>query len=77
MDKKFEEILNEVNTEIMQNRDCNLIDEGIVDSLAIMNLIVRLESEYSIEIDPNDLMPENFSSVEAIWNLVQKNSGKG
>lgn len=72
MDKKFEGILNQLNTDILANRDCNLIDEEILDSLSIMTLVVRLETEYDIEIDPDEIAPENFESVDAIWQMVQK-----
>lgn len=72
MDKKFEGILNQLNTDILANRDCNLIDEEILDSLSIMALVVRLETEYDIEIDPDEIAPENFESVDAIWQMVQK-----
>ncbi|MBO6292537.1 MAG: acyl carrier protein [Selenomonas sp.] len=72
MDKKFEEILNQINADILANKDCDLLEEGIIDSLTIMTMVVRLESEYDIEIDPDEIAPENFESVDAIWALVEK-----
>lgn len=52
-----------------------LVSDGILDSLDIMNLIVELESEFEIEIDPEDVLSENFESVEAIAALVEKCMG--
>lgn len=77
MDEKFKEILNEVNPEILENEDVDLVEEGVLDSLLIMMLVSKLEAAFSCYFDPDDITPENFESVEAIWNLVQKNSKKG
>ncbi len=54
------------------NDDYNLIDEGILDSLAIMNLIAWLEKQYAIEFDEGDIVLENFSSVNALLDFVQR-----
>lgn len=54
------------------NDDYNLIDEGILDSLAIMNLIAWLEKHFSIEFDEGDIVLENFNSVNALFDFVQK-----
>jgi len=53
------------------NDDYNLIDEGILDSLAVMNLITWLEKHCSIEFDEGDIVLENFSSVNALLDFVQ------
>lgn len=52
--------------------DNQLISDGILDSLDIMNLIIELENEFDIEIDPADVVSENFESVAAIVSLVEK-----
>ena len=58
----FNDILNRVNPEILENTDMDLVEEGIIDSLQIM----------TFDFDPDDIMPENFSSPEAIWKTIQK-----
>lgn len=52
--------------------DNQLITDGILDSLDIMNLIIELENEFNIEIDPEDVLSENFESVAAIIALIEK-----
>jgi len=49
-----------------------LISDGILDSLDIMNLIMELENEFDIEIDPEDVLSENFESVDAMVALIEK-----
>lgn len=72
MDSRFEKILSRVNPEIMESMDVDLLEEGIIDSLQIMVMVANFESEYSIEIDPDDIVPENFETVDAIWELVSR-----
>ncbi len=72
MESKFEEILNQVNPEILENSNADLFEEDILDSLQIMILVSNLGAAYSIDFDPEDITPENFVSVDAIWNLVEK-----
>jgi acyl carrier protein len=50
--------------------DYNLIDDGILDSLAIINLVDYLEKQYQIEFGDNDIVPEHFSSVNALAEFV-------
>ncbi len=50
----------------------DLHSEGL-DSLALMQLILLLEREYSVTISPEDLNRENFSTLEKLAELV---SGK-
>lgn len=42
-----------------------------LDSLGIARLIAELEEKFSIEIDPEDILPENFVNVNAICNLIE------
>lgn len=59
------------------NDDYGLIDGGILDSLAIMNLIAWLEKHYAIEFDEGDIVLENFNSVNALLAFVDKKRTAG
>lgn len=72
MKEKFTEILNKVKPDILENPGVDLIEEGILDSLDIMNLIAEFEKAFGIDFDPDDVIPETFASAEAIWEVVQK-----
>ena len=71
MDKKLEEILNSVNPEILETPGVDLVEEGIIDSLAIMQIVSALEEGYGIDFDPDDIMPETFASAAAIEQALQ------
>lgn len=73
MKDSINKILVEVNKEIGPYlNDSNLISNGRLDSLDIMNLIMMLEEKFDIEIDPEDVLSENFESIEAIIALIEK-----
>ena len=73
MNSTREEILNIVK-EISNNNDINfnnqLLDEGIIDSLSTIMLIQRLEEDFNIEINNNDLNHDNFNIIENIYLLI-------
>lgn len=48
-----------------------LVSDGILDSFDIISLILELEEAFDIEIDPEDVIMENFESVNAIAALVE------
>jgi acyl carrier protein len=73
MDKeKIISVLTKVKPSIETNLDKEFVTEGILDSLDIMNLIIELEETFEIEIDPGDVLSENFESVDAISTLIAK-----
>ncbi len=65
-------ILNEVKPGVDFENEKNLIEEEILDSFDIVNLVSKLDEEFDIEITPADLVPENFSSAESIKKLVDR-----
>jgi acyl carrier protein len=49
-----------------------LFDEGIFDSLGLLNLIAFLEKDFHVKVHDSELDAENFESIEAIESFVQK-----
>ena len=52
--------------------DDPLIEEGIIDSLGIVQLLDYISQEFGVEIDADELLPENFSSIRAIETLIDR-----
>lgn len=50
----------------------NLIEDEVLDSFDIVNLVARLNEEFDIEITPADLIPDNFKSASTIHELVER-----
>ncbi len=49
-----------------------LIEQGVIDSMGILRVVTFLEEKYEIAMDPQDLMLENFATIDAITAFVTK-----
>ena len=47
-----------------------LIDDGYLESLDIVTIVTEIMNEFDIELNVEDLLPENFNSVEAMLDLI-------
>jgi len=73
MKQQIIEILRELRPEFDFNQDLDFIQTGMLDSFDIITLVNTLDEKFGISIDGIDILPENFSSVERIENLLMKN----
>ena len=70
--KELLDILKDLKPGVDFENEKNLIDDRILDSLDVMNLTVELNDEFDIEITPLDILPENFQSIETIYQLITR-----
>ena len=70
MKEKILDILNAMDDSIDYESESALIDDKVIDSLTLTALISELENEFDIEIDMDELVPENFNTVDAMAELV-------
>lgn len=64
-------VLQDVNDEIDFAKEQAMVDDGLIDSLELMKIIVALEEAYDVRIDAGEVEPENFNSAEAILALLK------
>jgi len=50
--------------------DTDLLDTGMLDSLALVELLLRLEQTFGVQISVDDLELENFRSLDNIARFV-------
>ena len=56
----------------------SLLNNGLIDSLGILEVVAFIEKEFGIPVSDEDLLPENFGSVRSLSNFVgQKTNGAG
>ena len=55
--------------------DASLMDNGIVDSTGVLELVAFLEETWSIEVEDEELVPENLDTLGNITRFVQRKSG--
>lgn len=70
MNEKIIKILEEICPGVDFAKEKSIIDDGLVDSFDIVAIVTELMEEFDVEIGVEDLVPENFNSVEAIANLI-------
>jgi acyl carrier protein len=55
--------------------DFPLIDNHVIDSLDMLKLISLIEEEFGVEVDDEELVPENFGTIGAIAGFVDAKRG--
>ncbi|WP_032603443.1 phosphopantetheine-binding protein [Campylobacter jejuni] len=55
----------------MSEFDNNLIENGFIDSVDIMNLVAEIEKFYQITLDFDDITPENFINFKSIKAMLE------
>ncbi len=66
------EILTGVRPDVDFVNEKKLIDDEILDSFDIISIVGEFNDEFDIEIDVEDLEPENFNTIEAMQELIER-----
>jgi acyl carrier protein len=45
---------------------------GVVDSTAVMELVVWIEGKYGFDVEIDDITPDHFGSVKALTSYIEK-----
>ena len=72
MEEKVLEILEEYCEEVLTYEGDNMMEEGIIDSFTVINIVSELEDAFDIEIDAKYVVAENFKNKAAILELVER-----
>jgi acyl carrier protein len=48
-----------------------LLESGILDSLGVLEVVAFIEQEYSVQVSDDDLVLENFRSIDRIAAFIQ------
>jgi acyl carrier protein len=88
MPKEVEMIMNEeakIRDFILENfmageseealdNDTSFLEKGIIDSMGVLELVAFVEETYGIEIDDDELTPDNFDSVSKLVSYIRRKS---
>lgn len=66
------EILEDINPDADYETCTTLIDDRYLDSLSMVSLVAELEDTFDITIPAVEVTANNFNSVDAITNLVER-----
>ena len=72
MREKIIEILKNLHPEIDVATCDRLVEDGILDSLDIVTLVTELTGAFGLSIPAVEILPENFNSVEALVEMMER-----
>ncbi|MFZ0427810.1 MAG: acyl carrier protein [Acidobacteriota bacterium] len=52
--------------------DASLLDEGIVDSMNVLELVNFVEEKFGIKVNDPEIVPDNFDSVRRLASFVER-----
>ena len=74
MKEQIIKILTELRPEFdFTQENTNFIEEGMLDSFDIVTLVDEIENTLGVAISGMDVLPENFCSIDAICQTIEKN----
>ena len=66
------EILENLHPEVDFETCTTLIDDKILDSFDIISVISEINEEFDVVIPAEEIIPENFNSAQALYELVTR-----
>lgn len=66
------EILEDIQPDVDYENCNDLIDGHYLDSLSILSLVAELEDEFDVTIPAVEIVPSNFNSANAMWEMIQR-----
>ena len=72
MREKLLELLGDIRPDVDFETEKKLIDDGILDSFDIISTAQEISEAFDVEVNVEDLEPDNFNTVDAMIELIQK-----
>ncbi|WP_278702451.1 phosphopantetheine-binding protein [Butyricimonas virosa] len=70
--EKLLELLKNVRPDVDFENETALIDDGLLDSFDVVSIISEIDDVFGVQIRISELDPDNFNSVQAIGELINK-----
>ena len=70
--EKILEMLKEIKPNKNLETVTDIVEGGYLDSFEIMNLIMLMGESFNVEIGFEEIVPENFNSVDAMASMVER-----
>lgn len=71
------EILNDLHPDLDFTQEEHLIDDKLLDSLDIVSIIAEISDVFDVSITAKDIIPANFNSAKALYELIQRLEEEG
>lgn len=74
--QKLLEILQEIKDDVDFEGETALVDDGLIDSLDLTQIIAALDRAFGVRITAADIEPENFNSAEAMLAMIRRHQAQ-
>ena len=65
-------ILKDIHPDVDYETATNLVDGKILDSFDIISLVSEIADKFDVVVSAEYMIPENFNSAKALWELIEK-----
>ena len=65
-------LLQEIQPNVDFKNESDLLESGLLDSFSVVMIIDAICQHYNIELSADDIDPDNFQSVQTIWEMIEK-----
>ncbi|MCD7886676.1 MAG: phosphopantetheine-binding protein [Clostridiales bacterium] len=72
MKEQILQILGEIRPDVEFEKETALMEDGVIDSFDIIQIVSELNDNFDVNISVDELLPENFDSVDAMVALITK-----
>lgn len=72
MEEKIIKLLEQIKPEIIEYTGNSMLEDGVLDSFDIIDIMTELEEMFDVEIDANYAVAENFINKEAIVEMMKQ-----
>lgn len=74
--QKLLEILRDIKDDVDFEGETALVDDGLIDSLDLTQIIAALDRAFGVRITAADIEPENFNSAEAMLAMIRRHQAQ-
>lgn len=70
MEQRILSVLKNINEEILTYNGFDMLGDGVIDSFQVIDIVAGLEDEFSMEIDAQYVVAENFANKDSVIALM-------
>ena len=65
-------ILEDLHPDVDFDSEDQLIEKGILNSFDIVSIIAETDDVFGVTIPAEEIVPENFNSMQALYSLIER-----
>ncbi len=70
--EELKKLLQERFPQIDFDKEENLVDDGLLDSVAVLGIISEIEDAFGVSVTMEYIQPQYFNSLTAMWEMIEE-----